>query len=71
MRPLLVGIAVTALILRLLPSALAWAGLVVAVLTMLTTFALISDVLYPLLPISCFGGDQEQFAPVAETLTGH
>jgi len=53
---LIAGIAVPALILGLLPRALAWAGLVVAVLAMLTTFALISDVLYPLLPIGRFGG---------------
>jgi len=53
---LIAGIAVPALIGRLLPRALAWAGLVVAVLAMLTTFALISDVLYPLLPIGRFGG---------------
>jgi len=31
-------------------------ALVVAVLAMLTTFALISDVLYPLLPVGRFGG---------------
>ncbi len=53
---LIAGIAVPALILRLLPRALAWTGLVVAVLAILTTFALISDVLYPLLPIGRFGG---------------
>ncbi len=53
---LIAGIAVPALILRLLPAALAWAGIIVAVLAMLTPFALISDVLYPLLPIGRFGG---------------
>jgi len=53
---LIAGIAVPALILRLLPRALAWAALVVTVLAMLTTFALISDVLYPLLPVGRFGG---------------
>lgn len=53
---LLAGIAVPALILRLLPSALAWVGLAVAVLAMLTPFALISDALYPLLPVGRFGG---------------
>ena len=53
---LVAGIAVPALILRLLPRTLAWAGLAVAVLAMLTTFALISDALYPLLPIGRFGG---------------
>lgn len=52
----LAGIAVPALILRLLPRMLAWAGLVVAVLALLTPVALISDALYPLLPVGRFGG---------------
>lgn len=53
---LVLGIAVPALIQRLLPRALAWAALVVGVLALLSTFALITDVLYPLLPIGRFGG---------------
>jgi len=50
------GIAVPALILRLLPRALAWAGLVIAALALLSTFAMLTTALYPLLPIGRFGG---------------
>lgn len=53
---LLAGIAVPALILRLLPRALAWAGLVIAALALLSTFAMLTPALYPLLPIGRFGG---------------
>lgn len=53
---LLIGIAVPALILRLLPRALAWSALVVGILALASTFALITDVLFPLLPIGRFGG---------------
>jgi hypothetical protein len=53
---LLLGIAVPALIRRLLPRPLAWATLVVGVLAVLSTFALLTEALYPLLPIGRFGG---------------
>jgi hypothetical protein len=53
---LVAGIAVPALILRLLPRALAWAGLVIAALALLSTFAMLTTALYPLLPIGRFGG---------------
>lgn len=53
---LLAGIAVPALILRLLPRWLALAGLVVGILAMASTFALVTPALYPLLPIGRFGG---------------
>jgi hypothetical protein len=53
---LLVGIAVPALVLKLLPRPLAWAGLAVGVLAMLSTFALFTGLLYPLLPVGRFGG---------------
>lgn len=53
---LLLGIAVPALIMGLLPRVLAWAAAAVGVLAVLSTFALITDVLYPLLPIGRFGG---------------
>jgi hypothetical protein len=53
---LLAGIAVPALIGRLLPAWLAWAGLVVAALAVLSTFALITPALYVLLPVGRFGG---------------
>lgn|GEM_PF-5197943 len=45
-----------ALILRLLTRALVWAGLVIAALALLSTFAMISPALYPLLPIERFRG---------------
>lgn len=53
---LLVGIAVPALVLKLLPRPLAWAGLAVGVLAMLSTFALFTGLLHPLLPVGRFGG---------------
>lgn len=53
---LVAGIAVPALILRLLHTSLAWTGLVIAGLAILSTLALISDALYPLLPLGRFGG---------------
>jgi hypothetical protein len=53
---LVLGIAVPALIAGLLPRAVAWAAAVVGVLAVLSTFALATDVLYPLLPIGRFGG---------------
>jgi hypothetical protein len=53
---LLAGLAVPSLILGLLPRALAWAGLVVAGLGMLSVLSLLTPVLYPLLPVGRFGG---------------
>jgi hypothetical protein len=53
---LLIGIAVPALRARLLPVPLAWAALAVGVLAVLSTAALVVDVLYPLLPVGRFGG---------------
>jgi hypothetical protein len=53
---LLAGIAVPALILRLVPRALAWAGLVIAAFGMLSTFTLLTGVLDFTLPIGRFGG---------------
>lgn len=53
---LLLGIAVPALVKGLLPRVLGWAAAAVGVLALLSTFALFSDVLYPLLPVGRFGG---------------
>ncbi|MCU1687120.1 MAG: hypothetical protein JWQ81_7859 [Amycolatopsis sp.] len=53
---LIAGIAVPALILGLLPKAVAWAGLVIAGLAMLGTFALVSTGFDAALPIGRFGG---------------
>ena len=53
---LIAGIAVPAIIMRLVPRWLAIAGLVIAVLGMVATLTLLTPVLYPLLPIVRFGG---------------
>jgi hypothetical protein len=53
---LLAGIAVPCLILRLLPRALAWAGLVIALIAELSTLALIWRSLAVLVPIGRFPG---------------
>ncbi|MBC3192097.1 DUF4386 domain-containing protein [Pseudonocardia sp. C8] len=53
---LLLGLAVPALIGRLVPRWLAGAGIAVGVLALLSTFALATDLLYPLLPVGRFGG---------------
>lgn len=53
---LIAGVAVPGLILRLLPAALAWAGLIIAGLGALATFALLTPALDVLLPIGRFGG---------------
>jgi hypothetical protein len=53
---LVLGLAVPALILRFLPAWLAWAGMVIGVLALLSTFALVTSVLYPLIPVGRFGG---------------
>ncbi|GAA2885026.1 hypothetical protein GCM10010472_49000 [Pseudonocardia halophobica] len=53
---LLLGLGVPALIRRLVPRWLAWAALVIGGLAVLSTFALITDALYPLIPVGRFGG---------------
>lgn len=50
------GLAVPALIMRFLPRWLAWAGMVIGVLALLSTFGLITSALYPLIPVGRFGG---------------
>lgn len=52
---LIAGIAVPTLILGLLPRPVAWAGLIISVLAMLSTLTLLTPVLDPLLPIGRFG----------------
>jgi hypothetical protein len=53
---LVAGVAVPGLILGLLPRAWAWTGLLIAALSMLALLALLTPVLYPLLPVGRFGG---------------
>jgi hypothetical protein len=53
---LVAGVAVPGLLLGLLPKALAWAGLIIAGLGALATFALLTPALDALLPIGRFGG---------------
>ncbi|MGE3661494.1 MAG: DUF4386 domain-containing protein [Pseudonocardia sp.] len=53
---LLAGLAVPALVLGLLPRALAWTGLGLAVIAMLALFSLLTPALYALLPVVRFGG---------------
>jgi hypothetical protein len=53
---LLAGVAVPSLILRLMPTALAWAGLIIAGLGALATLTLLTPALDVLLPITRFGG---------------
>ena len=53
---LIAGVAVPGLLLRLLPTALAWTGLVIAALGALATFALLIPALDVLLPVGRFGG---------------
>jgi hypothetical protein len=53
---LVAGVAVPALIVGLVPRPLAWAGLVVAVASMLATLTLLVPALDPLLPVGRFGG---------------
>jgi hypothetical protein len=53
---LVLGLAVPALIRRLVPRWLAWAALVIGGLAVLSTSALITDLLYPLIPVGRFGG---------------
>jgi hypothetical protein len=53
---LLAGVAVPVLILRLAPRPLAWAGLVVAALSLLSTFTLLTSALDATLPVGRFAG---------------
>jgi hypothetical protein len=53
---LLLGLGVPALIRRLVPRWLAWAALVIGGLAVLSTFALITEAFYPLIPVGRFGG---------------
>ncbi|MFP5021278.1 DUF4386 domain-containing protein [Pseudonocardia phyllosphaerae] len=53
---LVLGLAVPALLLRLIPRPLAVAGIVIGVLALLSVFSLAADVLYPLVPVGRFGG---------------
>lgn len=53
---LLLGLGVPALLRRLVPRWLAWTALVVGGLAVLSTFALVTEVLYPLIPVGRFGG---------------
>jgi hypothetical protein len=53
---LIAGVAVPALILRLTPKPLAWAGLVIAAAGMLSTLTLLTSALDATLPIGRFGG---------------
>jgi hypothetical protein len=53
---LLAGVAVPSLILRLVPRPLAWAGLVIAAIGVLSTFALLTPALDGTLPVGRFGG---------------
>ncbi|MCE3552594.1 DUF4386 domain-containing protein [Pseudonocardia sp. RS11V-5] len=53
---LLLGLGVPALIRGLVPRWLAWATLVIGGLAVLSTIALVTGVLYPLVPVGRFGG---------------
>jgi hypothetical protein len=53
---LVLGLAVPAVILKFLPGWLAWAGMVIGGLALLSTFGIITSVLYPLIPVGRFGG---------------
>jgi hypothetical protein len=53
---LLAGVAVPALILRLVPRWLAWAGLVIAVVSLLSAFTLLTSALDFTLPVGRFAG---------------
>jgi hypothetical protein len=53
---LVLGLAVPAVVLKFLPGWLAWAGMVIGGLALLSTFGIITSVLYPLIPVGRFGG---------------
>src|ERR687889_1640824 len=49
------GLAVPAVLMKFLPAWLGWAGMVIGVLALLSTFGLITSALYPLIPVGLFG----------------
>jgi hypothetical protein len=53
---LVLGLAVPAVVLKFLPAWLAWAGMVIGVLALLSTFGILTSALYPLIPVGRFGG---------------
>jgi hypothetical protein len=53
---LLAGVAVPSLVLRLVPPALAWAGLIIAAVGVLSTVTLLTPALDGTLPVGRFGG---------------
>jgi hypothetical protein len=53
---LVLGLAVPAVVLKFLPGWLAWAGMVIGGLALLSTFGIITSALYPLIPVGRFGG---------------
>lgn len=53
---LVLGLAVPTLIMRLMPRPLAWAGFAVGVLGVLSSLGLLTDLVYPLIPVGRFGG---------------
>lgn len=53
---LVLGLAVPAVLMKFLPAWLGWAGMVIGVLALLSTFGLITSALYPLIPVGRFGG---------------
>jgi hypothetical protein len=53
---LVAGVAVPSLLLGLTSRSLAWAGLALAAIGLVSTFTVLTSVLDPLLPITRFGG---------------
>lgn len=53
---MLAGVAVPGLLARALPVPIAWAGLILAALAEVSWFALLTPVLFPVLPLARFGG---------------
>ena len=53
---LLLGLGVPVLVRRQAPAWLGWAAVVVGAIGLVTTFALVTDLLYPLIPVARFGG---------------
>lgn len=53
---LVLGLAVPGVVMGFLPRWLAWAGTVIGVLALLSTFGLVTSLLYPLVPVGRFGG---------------
>jgi hypothetical protein len=52
---LVLGLAVPAVLLKFLPAWLAWAGMVIGVLGLLSSFGILTSALYPLIPVGRFG----------------